>query len=55
MRRRVAITGLGVVSPIGLTVDAFRESLLAGASGVGPISLFDATGLPTRIPWPWPR
>ena len=49
MRRRVAITGLGVVSPIGLTVDAFRESLLAGASGVGPISLFDATGLPTRI------
>ena len=49
MRRRVVITGLGVVSPIGVTVDAFRDGLLAGVSGVGPITHFDATGLPTRI------
>jgi 3-oxoacyl-[acyl-carrier-protein] synthase II len=49
VRRRVAVTGLGVVAPIGVSVGAFRESLLAGRSGVGTITRFDATGLPTRI------
>jgi len=49
MRRRVAVTGMGVVTPIGNTVDAFRESLLDGVSGVGPITLFDPSSLPTRI------
>jgi 3-oxoacyl-[acyl-carrier-protein] synthase II len=48
-RRRVVITGLGVVSPVGCGVATFRESLLAGVSGVGPITLFDPGSLPTRI------
>lgn len=49
MKRRVAVTGLGVVSPIGLSVPEFRENLMAGVSGVGPVTLFDADMLPTRI------
>lgn len=49
MRHRVAVTGMGVVAPIGRTVDAFREALFAGRSGVGPITIFDPGTLPTRI------
>src|SRR5262245_5319741 len=49
VRRRVAVTGMGVVSPIGSGVASFRESLLEGRSGAATISVFDATGLPTRI------
>lgn len=49
MRRRVAVTGMGAVTPIGNTVPEFAAHLLAGASGVGPISLFDPAELPTRI------
>jgi 3-oxoacyl-[acyl-carrier-protein] synthase II len=45
----VAVTGLGVVTPIGKTVDSFREGLRAGRSGAGPITLFDPAELPTRI------
>lgn len=47
--RRVAITGLGCVSPIGIGTAAFAEGLRAGRSGVDAISLFDATGLDVRI------
>jgi 3-oxoacyl-[acyl-carrier-protein] synthase II len=49
VRHRVAVTGMGVVSPIGCTVEAFRAALLAGVSGVGPITLFNPASLPTRI------
>ena len=49
MKCRVAITGMGVISPIGESISSFRESLLAGRSGVGPITLFDPAELPTRI------
>lgn len=49
MRERVAITGMGVISPIGNDPATFRRSLLAGLSGVGPITLFDPASLPTRI------
>jgi 3-oxoacyl-[acyl-carrier-protein] synthase II len=48
-RHRVAITGLGVVAPNAASVPHFLDSLLAGRSGIGPITLFDATRLPTRI------
>ena len=41
---RVAVTGLGVVSPVGNTVDAFWDSLLDGRCGVGPITRYDASG-----------
>lgn len=47
--RRVAITGLGCVSPIGIGTAAFAESLRAGRSGVDTISLFDASGLDVTI------
>ena len=48
-RRRVAITGLGLVTPTGCDVPATWEALLEGRSGVGKISLFDASGFPVRI------
>lgn len=49
MRRRVLITGVGAVTPVGIGVPAYWESLLAGRSGVGPITLFDASDFPVRI------
>ena len=46
---RVVITGIGVITPIGTGVKRFWQAALAGKSGVGPISLFDASGYPSRI------
>jgi len=48
-RRRVVITGLGALTPIGNTAEEFWTSLLQGVSGIGPITRFDATGYATRI------
>jgi 3-oxoacyl-[acyl-carrier-protein] synthase II len=48
-KRRVVVTGLGVVSPVGIGVAESWKNLLAGVSGVGPITRFDASALPTRI------
>jgi len=48
-KARVAITGLGVLAANGIGKEAFWQSLLAGKSGIGPITLFDATGLECRI------
>ena len=47
--RRVVVTGLGTLSPVGNTADEFWSSLLQGRSGVGLITKFDTTGYPTRI------
>jgi 3-oxoacyl-[acyl-carrier-protein] synthase II len=47
--RRVVITGMGVVSPIGVGLDPFWESLRRGIGGIGPITRFDAAAFPTRI------
>ena len=47
--RRVLVTGIGAMTPLGLTLEQTWEGLLAGRSGVGPITQFDASGLPTRI------
>ena len=44
--RRAVITGLGIVSPIGIGVEAFWRAALAGRSGIGRPTLFDATKLP---------
>ncbi len=48
-RRRVVVTGLGLVSPVGNTVSEAWENLLAGRSGIGPITRFDASGFAARI------
>jgi 3-oxoacyl-[acyl-carrier-protein] synthase II len=47
--RRVVVTGLGTLSPVGNTADEFWTSLIQGRSGVGMITKFDTTGYPTRI------
>lgn len=47
--RRVVITGLGAVTPVGLTAPATWEGLVAGRSGLGPITRFDATACSARI------
>jgi 3-oxoacyl-[acyl-carrier-protein] synthase II len=47
--RRVVITGMGVISPLGHTADEFWQNLLAGKSGVGAITRFDAAKFDTKI------
>ncbi|MBT8213402.1 MAG: beta-ketoacyl-[acyl-carrier-protein] synthase II, partial [Acidimicrobiia bacterium] len=47
--RRVVVTGLGAVTPVGTGVDEVWDNLVSGVSGIGEISLFDASGLPTTI------
>jgi 3-oxoacyl-[acyl-carrier-protein] synthase II len=49
MRRRVVITGLGLVSPLGLGVEANWTALTQGRSGIGPITRFDPSAFPSRI------
>lgn len=61
MDRRVVVTGMGAVSPVGIGAAAIWDSILSGRSGVGPITLFDASEFPTRFaacvddwdPTPW--
>jgi beta-ketoacyl-acyl-carrier-protein synthase II len=48
-RRRVAVTGLGLVTPAGNDVASTWDALLAGRSGVAPVTVFDASGFSTRI------
>src|SRR5512138_2313883 len=48
-RRRVVVTGMGLVSPVGIGVEESWNALVAGRSGVAPITLFDASTFPTRI------
>jgi 3-oxoacyl-[acyl-carrier-protein] synthase II len=47
--RRVVVTGMGVLSPVGSGLDAFWAGITSGKSGVGPVSSFDASPYPTRI------
>ncbi|WP_456436086.1 beta-ketoacyl-ACP synthase II [Thermovibrio ammonificans] len=49
MARRVVITGLGVVSPVGSNLETFWENITAGKSGVGKITKFDASNYPVQI------
>src|SRR5216684_2207636 len=47
--RRVVITGVGAVTPVGNTAEEFWAALIQGKSGIGPITRFDASPLPTKI------
>ncbi len=49
MNRRVVVTGLGLISPLGIGTQATWEGLVAGRSGAGPITLFDTEGFAVRI------
>lgn len=49
MKRRVVITGMGAVSPLGIGVDQNWQALCAGKSGIGPVTGFDTEGFRTRI------
>jgi 3-oxoacyl-[acyl-carrier-protein] synthase II len=49
MRKRVVVTGVGAVTPLGCSAPELVDGLMAGRSGVGPITLFDPAELPTRI------
>src|ERR1700736_38677 len=48
-RHRVVITGMGILAPNGIGLEAFWESILAGRSGIGPITFFDASGLKDQV------
>jgi 3-oxoacyl-[acyl-carrier-protein] synthase II len=48
-QRRVVVTGLGVISPVGLDVPSMWKNIIEGRSGIGPITLFDASSSEVRI------
>jgi 3-oxoacyl-[acyl-carrier-protein] synthase II len=47
--RRVVVTGLGIISPVGNDIASAWDSIVAGRSGIGPVTRFDASSFPTRI------
>jgi len=49
MAKRVVITGMGAITPVGNSVDELWQSVTSGKSGIGPITKFDATGYPATI------
>ncbi len=49
MRRRVVVTGLGAITPVGIGVAESWANAVAGRSGIGPITKFDATGYASRV------
>ena len=49
MTKRVVVTGMGAITPLGLTADVFWANLLAGKPGIGPMTLCDPTDYPCRI------
>ena len=51
-KRRVVITGLGIISPVGSTVESAWQNVLAGKSGIGPIKTFDVSAFPVRFHGP---
>jgi 3-oxoacyl-[acyl-carrier-protein] synthase II len=48
-KRRVVVTGMGILSPVGNDLDSSWEGIVNGRSGIGPITHFDASAFPTRI------
>ena len=48
-KRRVVVTGLGVLSPVGNTLEEFWRALVEGVSGVATVTRFDVSDYPTKI------
>ncbi len=48
-QRRIVVTGMGLVCPVGNTVDSSWQAICEGRSGIGPVTEFDASQLTTRI------
>ena len=48
-KRRVVVTGLGIVSPVGNTIKVAWDNILAGKSGIGPITCFDVSAFAVRF------
>jgi len=48
-KKRVVVTGLGLITPLGVGVEKSWDGLISGKSGIGPITYFDASSFPTRI------
>lgn len=47
--KRVVVTGLGAITPLGNTVEQFWQQILAGKSGIGPITKFDSSKFKTQF------
>ena len=47
--KRVVVTGMGVISPIGLDLESYWTGLRTGKCGIGPVTLFDASRLACRV------
>ena len=48
-RARVVVTGMGAVTPLGLSVEETWQGLVDGRSGIGPVTFFDPSAYPVRI------
>ncbi|NMA02903.1 MAG: beta-ketoacyl-ACP synthase II, partial [Clostridia bacterium] len=49
MSNRVVVTGLGIISPVGIGIESFWSNLLDGKSGIGPVTKFDVSEMSTKI------
>jgi 3-oxoacyl-[acyl-carrier-protein] synthase II len=49
MKKRVVVTGMGILTPVGQNLDEYRDALRRGTSGIGPVTGFDASGLSSQI------
>ena len=48
-KRRVVVTGMGILSPVGIGLDENWDNIVNGRSGIGPVTRFDCSGYPSRI------
>ena len=49
MKRRVVVTGMGIISPLGIGVEKNWSAVINGKSGIGPITRFDTGSFPVRF------